>query len=367
MKRDRDARSKDLVVSGLRKLYGDVAAVEDVSFNVRPGSLVTLLGPSGCGKTTTLRMIGGLTAQSAGKIAIGGRDVTNIPPWHRNCGFVFQSYALFPHMSIRDNIGYGLKTRGWATDKIKRKVAEVADIMDITPLLDRVPRKLSGGQQQRSAVARALAIEPDILLMDEPLANLDAQLRDRIRYQIRRLQEEFGVTIVYVTHDQAEAFSISNKVLVMNMGKIVQRGRPQEIFSRPASAFVASFVGVNNLLKGRIVAVDGESATLEWGDARLRGQLSGGAAVHDRFIAVVGAQHFALAQGDADQEDRINRVQGKIADLSFMGTYYRVALDTGSASIIADLPQEPVERRELKTGSRLALDVTNAFLIPEHE
>ncbi|AKH99695.1 ABC-type spermidine/putrescine transport system, ATPase component [Hoeflea sp. IMCC20628] len=358
---------KNLAVTGLRKTYGDVVAVDDVSFDVAAGKLTTLLGPSGCGKTTTLRMIGGLIAPTAGSMAIAGKDITNLAPWHRNCGFVFQSYALFPHMSIGANIGYGLNVRGWTAERIRRKVGEVADFMDIAPLLDRVPRELSGGQQQRSAVARALAIEPDILLMDEPLANLDAQLRERIRFEIRRLQSELGITIVYVTHDQAEAFAISNEILVMKSGRVVQRGTPKEIFLRPASGFVASFVGMNNLLKGQVVGVEQDAITVQWGIFTLRGTASTVFQPDDRVVAVVGAQNFRLASKKSTETSQINRASGQIADVSFMGTHYRIILHTDSGDLTMDLSQEQGEIADIEVGSTLDIDISNVFLIPDHE
>ena len=359
-----DNEAKNLSVHGLKKHYGKVAAVDDISFDVAAGTLVTLLGPSGCGKTTTLRMIGGLVEPTAGRITIAGRDITTLPPWKRNCGFVFQSYALFPHMTVRDNIGYGLKLRGWENQRIREKIDEVAGFMDIAVLLDRLPRNLSGGQQQRSAVARAIAIEPDVLLMDEPLANLDAQLRDRIRDEIRRLQHELGVTIIYVTHDQAEAFSISDQVLVINAGRVVQKGNPQQIFARPASTFVASFVGVNNLLGGRVVTVEADEATIEWNGCRIRGHTDLRMAVGDRAIAVIGAQSFNL-EGQGSNPAVHGSISGEISAVSFQGNHYRISLRTQNDAIVAELSKDLVEHSRLEPGSPIALAINNAFIIPE--
>jgi len=225
------------------KYFGRVRAVDDIYLEVAHGEFVTLLGPSGCGKTTTLLMIAGIYKPTKGRIYFDDVDVTDIPPKDRNVGMVFQSYALYPHMTVYENIAFPLRIKKLPKNEIDRKVREVARLLKIDHLLDRRPAQLSGGQQQRVALARALAKEPDVLLLDEPLSNLDALLRVYMRAELKRLQKELGITTIYVTHDQVEALSMSDRVVVMNEGKIQQVGTPEEIYAKPANVFVASFIG----------------------------------------------------------------------------------------------------------------------------
>ena len=238
---------------GVSKRYGDVAAVDDVSFTIEPGTLVTLLGPSGCGKTTTLRMAAGLETASAGRILIGGEDVTNRAASERNVSLVFQSYALFPHMSVLENVCYGpISAR---IDKARaRELAQAKlTMLGLAGLEQRLPSELSGGQQQRVAVARALVLEPAVLLFDEPLSNLDAKLRRRVRQEIRELQQSLQLTVLYVTHDQSEALAVSDQIIVMDGGRIAQQGTPQALYRQPASHFLADFIGDANLVEGELV------------------------------------------------------------------------------------------------------------------
>lgn len=238
------------------KRFGSVLAVDRVSLEVRPGELMTLLGPSGCGKSTTLRMIAGLEPVSGGRILIGGEDVTDRPAYLRDVTMVFQSYALFPHMTVFENVAYGLRTRRRPEPEVREAVASALRLVGLQGLDSRLPGTLSGGQQQRVAVARALVMKPKVLLFDEPLSNLDAKLRRRMRGEIRELQRELGITTVYVTHDQSEALAISDRIVVMNRGRIEQVGTPAELYRRPATRFVAEFVGEANFLP---VFYDGES------------------------------------------------------------------------------------------------------------
>src|SRR6266704_7172386 len=240
-----------LQLTGLTKTYGDFRAVSDVNHDIGQGELVVLLGPSGCGKTTTLRMIAGFIPPTAGAIRLGGNDVTRQPPWKRNTGLVFQSYALFPHLSVVDNVAFGLRMRKLPQSEIAAKLTEVLRLVRLEKLADRLPRELSGGQQQRVALARALVIEPDILLLDEPLSNLDARLRDSMRNEIREIQQRLRMTTVFVTHDQTEAMAICDRVVVMNGGKLEQIGSPHDIYETPATPMVADFVGRINRLQGQ--------------------------------------------------------------------------------------------------------------------
>jgi len=241
-----------LQLTGLTKTYGEVHAVAGVDLDIGEGELVVLLGPSGCGKTTTLRMIAGFIAPTAGEIRLGGNDITRQPPWKRNTGLVFQSYALFPHLSVADNVAFGLRMRKLPQPKIATKLTEVLRLVRLEGLANRLPRELSGGQQQRVALARALVIEPDILLLDEPLSNLDAKLRHEVRVEIRELQKELGLTTVMVTHDQEEALTMADRLVVMSNGQVQQVGSQRDLYENPANTFVAGFVGRTNFLHGRV-------------------------------------------------------------------------------------------------------------------
>jgi iron(III) transport system ATP-binding protein len=240
-----------------------VYAAKDVSLEVRPGEFVTLLGPSGCGKTTTLRMIAGFGLPDSGKIFIGGQDVTTLPANQRNIGFVFQNYALFPHLSIFENVAYGLRVRNQSGDEIAKATGEVLSLVGLAGYERQFPAQLSGGEQQRVALARAIVIRPRVLLFDEPLSNLDARLRIQMRQEIRDLQKRLSITTVYVTHDQEEAMAVSDRIAVMNKGSIVQLGTAEDLYYRPASDFVARFVGKVNLVPGHVAAVDAQGAQVD--------------------------------------------------------------------------------------------------------
>ena len=241
-----------LDIRNLAKRYGDFYAVRDVSLDVADGEFLVLLGPSGCGKTTTLRMVAGFIEPSAGEVKLGGQDVTLLPPWRRNAGMVFQSYALFPHLTVAQNVAFGLEMRKLSRPDIERRVEEVLALVRLAGYGGRLPRQLSGGQQQRVALARALAIRPDVLLLDEPLSNLDAKLRQEVRVEIRELQKQLGLTTVMVTHDQEEALTMADRLVVMNEGSVRQVGTQRDLYERPADRFVAGFVGRSTFLEGVI-------------------------------------------------------------------------------------------------------------------
>ena len=254
-----------VVFEHVTKRYGDVVAVDDVSFEVRPAQLVTLLGPSGCGKTTTLRMVAGLEPVTSGRIVIGGNDVTRRAANERDVSMVFQSYALFPHMSVLDNVCYGPTSMGIARDKARELARSKLGMLGLSGLEARLPSELSGGQQQRVAVARSLVLEPAVLLFDEPLSNLDAKLRRRVRQEIRELQQSLALTVIYVTHDQEEALAVSDQVIVMDQGRIAQQGTPAALYEAPASRFLADFIGDANLVTGELVR-NGSGAQFRAGD-----------------------------------------------------------------------------------------------------
>ncbi len=240
-----------LELEGVEVKFGEFLALRDIDLAVSEGNLVCLLGPSGCGKTTTLRVIAGFVLPDRGKVCVKGRDYTNLPPYRRNMGIVFQNYALFPHLTVFENVAFGLRMRHLPADDIRRKVAGALSLVNLRGMERRYPLQLSGGQQQRVALARALVINPDVLLLDEPLSNLDAMLRIRMRSEIKRLQRQTGITSLFVTHDQDECFSIADKVVIVREGTIVQVGTPEEILDRPRNRFVAEFIGFENALKVR--------------------------------------------------------------------------------------------------------------------
>jgi iron(III) transport system ATP-binding protein len=247
-----NANTGGVVFEHVSKLYGEVRAVDDVSFEVASGELVTLLGPSGCGKTTTLRMVAGLEAPSSGRVLIGGADVTRRPANERDVSMVFQSYALFPHMNVLENVCYGPRSMGIDRAKARAMAQAKLAMLGLDNLGDRLPSELSGGQQQRVAVARSLVLEPAVLLFDEPLSNLDAKLRRRVRQEIRELQQSLALTVIYVTHDQEEALAVSDRIIVMDRGRIAQQGAPRELYEAPASRFLADFIGDANLVDGEL-------------------------------------------------------------------------------------------------------------------
>ena len=258
-------RSGSVVFQNIKKQFGAFTAIQDLSLTIEPGQLVTLLGPSGCGKTTTLRMLAGLEHPSAGRILIGGKDVTMLPANERDVSMVFQSYALFPHMSSLDNVAYGLESSGLKKKEAREKAEEGLKLVGLAGMGARLPAELSGGQQQRVAVARALVLEPQVLLLDEPLSNLDARLRRQVRTEIRDLQQRLGFTAVYVTHDQDEALAVSDRIVIMKDGVIAQEGSPRDLYEAPASAFIADFMGEANVVACDVISVDGADATIRIG------------------------------------------------------------------------------------------------------
>ena len=292
------------------KRYGAFTAVNDVSFEIEPGQLVTLLGPSGCGKTTTLRMIAGLEMASQGSILIGGRDVTKLPATDRDVSMVFQSYALFPHMTVNENVEYGLRFSGVPKQQIAAKAQAGLELVGLSKFGSRLPSELSGGQQQRVAVARALVLEPQVLLFDEPLSNLDAKLRRHVREEIREIQQKLGLTVVYVTHDQEEALAVSDRIIVMNSAVIAQDGTPRSLYEAPSSAFVADFIGEANIFDCEIKSVTKDVATVGLGPVTLklpaRGLSTGGAKL------AVRPRRIVLKKGWSRQYAARNSLEGDL-------------------------------------------------------
>ena len=321
-----------LTFDRLGKAYGDTDVVRDVSLTIREGEFVSLLGPSGCGKTTILRMVAGLVDPSRGRILIGDEDVTRLPPNKRGLGLVFQSYALFPHLTVYENVAFGLRRRKVAGAELEKRVKETLSLVRLDVFGERFPRQLSGGQQQRVAIARALAPRPRVLLFDEPLSNLDAQLRDEMQIELKRLQRALGVTTLFVTHDQGEALSMSDRVGVMAKGVMQQFATPEDIYHRPATGFVASFIGKPNRLSGTVA-----SRTADGGTVRLAGSLllssSHIDAPEGAVVDVVVRQEAIRLRSEATAP---NALRGAVVLRSFSGArvQYVVKLDGGVELVV---------------------------------
>jgi len=289
----------ELRIAGLVKRFGDTAAVDHVDLTVEAGSLVALLGPSGCGKTTTLRMVAGLEEPTEGDVLFDGVSVLGVPPERRAIGMVFQRYVLFPHMSVAKNVSFGLRMRGVPAPEIERRVAEVLEVVQLEGLAKRFPSQLSGGQQQRVAIARTVITDPKVMLMDEPLSNLDAKLREEMRAFITRLQRQLGITTLFVTHDQVEAIELADRIGVMFEGRLVQFGTPEEIFNRPRNRRVADFMGATNLIPGRLAAVARDATVLESPVGPLRVAHAPHHLAGAEAVATVRPEHVDLAAPDA--------------------------------------------------------------------
>lgn len=329
------------------------AAVDGVSLIFAAGCLTTLLGPSGCGKTTTLRMIAGLEMATSGRILIGDDDVTRLPATQRDVSMVFQSYALFPHMRVVENIAYGLEASKLARDVIAAKSLEVMRLMGLQSLSDRYPHELSGGQQQRVAVARALVLEPRVLLFDEPLSNLDAKLRRYVRQEIRDLQQSLGLTVIYVTHDREEALAVSDTIVVMNNSVVAQIGSPRELHERPATRFVADFIGEANILPCEVIGVDAGHTTVRLGSLTL--QLVGETSLR-------GMRQLAIRPGRIrlHLEDHPNSLPGKLAKTSYLGDFMEHIVHTALGDVLVASSQT---RLQTAIGQEVSLELPMDSLV----
>jgi spermidine/putrescine transport system ATP-binding protein len=318
---------------GLRKSYGAHRVLDVSAIDVREGEFFSLLGPSGCGKTTTLRCIAGTVEPDEGRVVIGARDVTTVPTHRRNVGMVFQSYALFPHMTVRENIAYGLEGRGLGSDAIHQRVHDSLSLVALDGFGPRYPHQLSGGQQQRVAMARAVAYRPDVLLLDEPFSNLDVKLRTTLRAELKRLQHSLGITTVFVTHDQQEALALSDRIAVMNEGRIEQIGTPQEVYESPASAFVADFVGATNLLEATLVEIDASGVARAHidGQATLRVAAAPPLAVGSMVTLMIKPERVRVSAGPIDAES----LAGELVSVSYLGSVYSYAVLVGDHRIEA--------------------------------
>jgi putative spermidine/putrescine transport system ATP-binding protein len=320
-----------LTLNGVRKAYGANVVVKDFDLSVERGEFVTLLGPSGCGKTTTLRIVAGFEAPTTGAIYIDGRDVTHLRANKRAIGMVFQAYALFPNMTVAGNIGFGLRVARKPPEEIKARVDEMLAMIKLPDLAERYPYQLSGGQQQRVSLARALAPSPQILLLDEPLSALDARIRLTLREEIRALQRKLGITTLFVTHDQEEALSMSDRIVVMNDGAIEQVGTPNEIYNAPRTRFVASFIGTLNLLDGRIVDPSAGAVDIDGQRATTRRDLNG-AKPGDILPMALRPEALRIGDGDGDR----NTLAGVVEDVAFLGAVVRTRVRLAQTAVIVD-------------------------------
>ena len=327
-----------LELSNVRKQFGPTVVVHGFDLSVQRGEFISFLGPSGCGKTTTLRMVAGFDLPTSGTIRIDDREVTNLRPNQRNVGMVFQSYALFPNLSVADNIAFGLKVARKPATEIKARVAEMLAMIKLPQLGDRYPYQLSGGQQQRVELARAIAVKPQVLLLDEPLSALDAKIRVSLRSEIRSLQQNVGITTIYVTHDQEEALSMSDRVVVMNEGRVEQIGTPFEIYNYPRTRFVASFVGTLNIVNGTVVDPEKGRLTIDGQEIRAA---RGVVATSKGDVRPVALRPEALTLNNANGQD--NHLKGTIDEVSFLGAVVRVRVRFNESAISIDTFNNPNE------------------------
>ena len=358
MKENITLNAAEVRIEHLSKRFGELYAVKDVNLHIQKGDFYTFLGPSGCGKTTLLRMVAGFTTPDEGDIYFDEQRINDIPPWERNVGMVFQSYALWPHMSVFDNIAFGLRERKIPKAAIQDKVYAALKMVNLEGLEKRRPSQLSGGQQQRVALARTLVIEPRLLLLDEPLSNLDAKLRIQMRNELLRLQRELGITTIYVTHDQEEALAISTRIAVMSQGIVVQQGTPKEIYETPGTQTVADFVGTSNFLEGKVVKIDGDYVEIESRDTGLFFISWGGSfekppplgiplIVNVRPESISIVQQFGCCTP--------NQIQGKVITSIYLGSLIQYEVETTSGNRIKINTQNPRRTPLLQKGEPVFL------------
>ncbi|GLY49216.1 ABC transporter ATP-binding protein [Lentzea sp. NBRC 102530] len=326
----------EIGLHGVRKRFSDQVAVDGISLNVHEGEFFSVLGPSGCGKTTVLRMIAGFVDPDEGRIELDGNDMVGVPPYRRDVNTVFQSYALFPHMSVWDNVAYGLKRKKVRGDELKKRVGEHLELVRLSQFAKRRPTQLSGGQQQRVAIARALAAGPQLLLLDEPLGALDAKLRKELQIELMRIQREVGTTFLYVTHDQEEALVLSHRIAVMNAGKIEQVGYPEDVYERPATRFVAGFIGTSNILDAEVSGVDGGLVSLTApGATNLRAKFSGSVAHGRKVAATVRPEKVHLFNETAEPPTGWCVLQGVVQDVVYTGVSTQFVVETPGGVLTA--------------------------------
>lgn len=322
-------------LEGVTKTFGSVTALDNLNMSIARGEFIIFLGPSGCGKSTTLRILGGFETPDRGRVVLNGEDVTRQPPNRRNVNMVFQDYALFPHMTVRQNIAFGLELAGRSRSQINARVDELAAFLELSPYLDRHPDQLSGGQRQRAAVARALAPDPALLLLDEPLGALDAKLRTQVQQELKAIQRRTGKTFFFVTHDQDEALTMADRIVVMNEGRVEQDGTPEELYFHPASRFVAEFIGETNLIHAQVKGIDQDHVVLDWKGVPLRGTTAARPEVGANVTASLRLERLRLSD---EHPETANAVQGRVVRQIFKGsrTTVEIALsDTQDDTLLA--------------------------------
>ena len=348
----------------LRKTFpGGVVAVDDVSLDIEEGEYVTLLGPSGCGKTTVLRTVAGFESPDSGSIRLAGQDVTDLPPYRRQVNMVFQDYALFPHMTVSQNVGYGLRIAGMPKAEIADKVRKALDLVEMSDKGDRQPHELSGGERQRVALTRAIIREPQVLLLDEPLSALDANLREAMRVELRHLHQRLGLTFVMVTHDQTEALVMSDRVVVMERGKVAQSGTPSDLYDHPSSTYVASFIGTSNVLRGHVAGSDAKDMTINYGSDHLKAVRNGAAYADGDAICMTIRPEKARLLSGKKTEANTNLLKGTVGETLFHGNSARVTVDLASGdTFMVDLmlPNTAAQSELPERGSAVTIAVDPA-------
>ena len=355
-----------LELRGVGKTYGATRVLGPIDFSVRKGELLTLLGPSGCGKTTSLHIIAGLVEPSDGTVTMGGRDITDLEPPHRDMGLVFQNYALFPHKSVFDNVAFGLRMRRVGREEIRERVMNVLDVVGLPGVEQRLPHQLSGGQRQRVALARAVVIEPQVLLLDEPLSNLDALLRKRMRLELRDIQQRLGITTIFVTHDQDEAFEMSDRVILMNRGLIEQLGSPEDLYDRPASRFAAEFIGETNLIEGRVTTANGTTVNIAVpGGAEFQAPRTNGAgAVDEQVYLMVRPERVEITR---DPPKRGTAIGARVTKRVFSGDMLALTLTSADGLEIVCRKPSVSRYRELEEGSDVWMALEECRMLPRDD
>ena len=358
-------RGASVTLAALEKKYDRVNAVDGVSLDIRSGEFLTLLGPSGSGKTSTLMMIAGFETPSAGDIAIDGTSVVATPPYRRNIGMVFQNYALFPHLTVEENIGFPLKQRGVPRAERSKLVAEALELVHLPGYGARYPRQLSGGQQQRVAVARAVVFKPRLLLMDEPLGALDKQLRENLQLEIRRLHADLGITFIYVTHDQEEALTMSDRIAVMNDGKVAQVGSPEDLYDRPDSRFVAGFIGESNFLPATVRGIEDDVVVADFGGTILRALSPTRPAPGAKVTLTARPERLRFADGVPGTPAPLNRLSVTVTEAVFAGERCRYVLQAGdgTAMVLKEPSSAAVRRRTAGERAEIAWSIQDTILV----
>jgi spermidine/putrescine transport system ATP-binding protein len=341
----------EVELDSVTKRFGDMTAVDCVTLGIWRGEFLTMLGPSGCGKTTLLRMIAGFATPDSGRVRLGGSDVTDLPPYRRDVTTVFQQYALFPHLNVFDNVAFGLERRRVAREEIRRRVGDALEMVRLSGLDERTPAELSGGQQQRVALARALVLEPRVLLLDEPLAALDLKLRKQMQIELKGLQRRLGISFIYVTHDQEEALTMSDRIVVMNAGHVEQIGRAEEIYERPVSEFVAGFIGMSNIIEGTVAEVRDHFSLINISGASVTVQ-GNSAAAGERIRLMVRPEKIKLSAGETD-----NALRGRVESAVYLGesTQWRIVLDGGQTITALEQNHQPFDSTQARTGQSVAV------------